>query len=214
MRAEIEATAQEIRQSLELLRRHLNWDEALRRLDEVNALAEDPTLWDRAEEAQKVMRERTQLETSIGGVKAIEQELADSLELIELGEMENDQTVVADAEAVIQRLREESRKRELESLLSGEADSFDCYLEVHAGAGGTEAQDWAEIMLRMYTRWAEKHGHKVEWLEESAGEEAGLKSATITTSLASISDATRRKRHGAKITAAQAMATSFAQSRS
>jgi len=179
MRAEIEATAQEIRQSLELLRRHLNWDEALRRLDEVNALAEDPTLWDKAEEAQKVMRERTQLENSIGGVKAIEQELADSLELIELGEMEGDQTVVADAEAAIKRLREEARKRELESLLSGEADANDCYLEVHAGAGGTEAQDWAEIWLRMYTRWAEQHGYKVEWLEESAGEEAGLKSATV-----------------------------------
>ena len=182
MRAEIEAIAQEIRQSLELLRRHLDWDNALRRLDELNARAEDPTLWDKAEEAQKVMRERTQLETSTGAVKKIEQDLADSIELIEMGEMENDQTVVADAEAAIKAMLEEARKRRLESLLSGEADSNDCYLEVHAGAGGTEAQDWAEILLRMYTRWAEKHGYKVEWYEESAGEEAGLKSATIKVS--------------------------------
>ncbi len=132
-----------------MLHRHLDWYNALRRLDELNALAEDPTLWDNAAAAQKVMRERTQLETSTGGVKAIDKELADSLELIELGEMENDQTVVADAEAAIKRLKEEVSKRELESLLSGEADANDCYLEVHAGAGGTEAQDWAEIMLRM-----------------------------------------------------------------
>jgi peptide chain release factor 2 len=182
MRAEIEATAQEIRQSLELLRRHLDWDNALRRLDELNARAEDPTLWDDAAAAQSVMRERTHLETAIGGVRAIEKELADSIELIELGEMEGDQTVVADAEAAIQRLREEARKRELESLLSGEADGNDCYVEVHAGAGGTEAQDWAEILLRMYTRWADQHGYKVEWLEESAGEEAGVKSATVRVS--------------------------------
>ena len=179
MRAEIEATAGEIRQSLELLRKHLDWDNALRRLDELNARAEDPALWDDASAAQTVMRERTHLETAIGGVRSIERELAESLELIELGEMEGDQTIVADAEAAVARLREDSRKRELESLLSGEADSNDCYVEVHAGAGGTEAQDWAEILLRMYTRWADKHGYKVEWLEESQGEEAGLKSATV-----------------------------------
>lgn len=182
MRAEIEAIAEEIRQSLNLLRRHLDWDNALRRLDELNDRAEDPSLWNDATQAQTVMRERTHLENAIKGVKFIEQSLADGLELIELGEMEGDQSVVKEAEAGLQALREESRKRELESLLSGEADANDCYLEVHAGAGGTEAQDWAEILLRMYTRWAEKHGYKVEWLEESAGEEAGLKSATIKVS--------------------------------
>jgi peptide chain release factor 2 len=179
MRAEIEAIAEEVRHSLGLLRRHLDWDNALRRLDELNARAEDPTLWDDADEAQKVMRERTHLENAVGAVRSTERALADNLELIELGEMEADQTVVADAEAALRQLREDSRKRELESLLSGEADSNDCYLEVHAGAGGTEAQDWAEILLRMYTRWAEQHGYKVEWLEESGGEEAGLKSATV-----------------------------------
>ncbi len=179
MRAEIEAIANEIRQSLDLLRRHLDWGNALVRLDELNAQAENPQLWNDAVLAQKVMRERTNLETATSTVFAIERDLRDFLELIELGEAEGDQTVVADAESGLNDLRERARKMELESLLSGEADGNDCYLEVHAGAGGTEAQDWAEMLLRMYTRWAEQHGYKVEWLEESAGEEAGLKSATV-----------------------------------
>ncbi len=125
------------------------------------------------------MRERTRLETSIKGCLAIETELADQLGMIELAEAEGDETLVADAEAQLAALAASARQKELEALLSGEADGNDCYLEVHAGAGGTEAQDWAEILARMYTRWAEKHGYKVEWIEESAGEEAGLKSATF-----------------------------------
>ena len=103
-------------------------------------------------------------------------------DLIELGEGEGDQTTVGEGEAALRRLSEKAEKRQLETLLSGEADTNDCYLEVHAGAGGTEAQDWAEILQRMYVRWAEQHGYKVEWLEESPGEEAGLKSATIRVS--------------------------------
>ena len=106
-------------------------------------------------------------------------ELDDALELIELGEMEDDADVVAEAEASLAALKEECAKKQLESLLSGEADSNDCYLEVHAGAGGTEAQDWAQMLLRMYTRWCESHGYKVDLLEESSGEEAGIKSTTI-----------------------------------
>src|SRR5205807_2527258 len=109
-------------------------------------------------------------------------EVADALELIELGEAEGEAGIVAEAEAALERLRAEAARRELESLLSGEADANDCYLEVHAGAGGTEAQDWAEMLLRMYVRWAEDHGYKVEWLEESAGEGAGIKSATVKVS--------------------------------
>ena len=101
------------------------------------------------------------------------------LELIELGEAEGDEEVVSEAEKTLEKLRDEAQKRELDSLLSGEADGNDCYLEVHAGAGGTEAQDWAEMLLRMYVRWAEAHDYKVEWLEESAGEGAGIKSATV-----------------------------------
>ena len=96
-----------------------------------------------------------------------------------MGEAEGEATIVADAEAALEKLRAEAARRELESLLSGEADANDCYLEVHAGAGGTEAQDWAEMLLRMYVRWAEAHGYKAEWLEESGGEEAGIKSATV-----------------------------------
>ena len=125
------------------------------------------------------MRERTRLETGITSVDEIETELSDNVELIELGEAEEDGDVVAEAEAAIVDLAGKVEKARLQALLSGEADGNDCYLEVHAGAGGTEAQDWAQMLLRMYARWAESHGYKIEWLEESAGEEAGLKSATI-----------------------------------
>ncbi len=99
--------------------------------------------------------------------------------MIELGEAEKDQKVVSEAEAALRKLKADVARRELEALLSGEADPNDSYLEVHAGAGGTESQDWASMLLRMYTRWAEQHGFKVEYLEETDGEEAGIKSATI-----------------------------------
>src|SRR5579863_1551504 len=128
------------------------------------------------------MRERRRLAGQIDGVKQIERELDDAATLIELGEAEDDSATVGEGEAALARIAERAGKRQLEMLLSGEADGNDCYLEVHAGAGGTEAQDWAEILLRMYVRWAEQHGYKVEWLEESAGEEAGVKSATIRVS--------------------------------
>ncbi len=125
------------------------------------------------------MQERTRLEKQLGEVKALIQGTDDALMLIELGEAEGDAAIVAEAEKDLEAIRAKAESMQIESLLSGEADSNDCYLEVHAGAGGTEAQDWAEMLLRMYTRWAERRGYKVEWLEESAGEEAGLKSATI-----------------------------------
>jgi peptide chain release factor 2 len=125
------------------------------------------------------MRERTHLADAIAAYRALERELDDSLTLAELGEQEGDPASIDEAQRNLSDLKARAGKRELESLLSGEADQNDCYLEVHAGAGGTEAQDWAEMLLRMYVRWAEQHGYKVEWLEESAGEEAGLKSATI-----------------------------------
>jgi peptide chain release factor 2 len=128
------------------------------------------------------MRERTHLDTAMKSYQSLERELDDALTLIELGESEGDQGTVTEAETQLKELRARAAKRELESLLSGEADHNDCYVEVHAGAGGTEAQDWAQILARMYVRWAEQHDYKVEWLEESAGEEAGLKSATIRVS--------------------------------
>jgi len=125
------------------------------------------------------MRERTHLEGAIAGVRVLEQELDDALGLIELGEEEGDTETVAEAEQQLFALKAKVEKKQIESLLSGEADGNDCYLEVNAGAGGTEAQDWAEMLLRMYTRWAEEKGYKLEWLEESPGEEAGIKSATV-----------------------------------
>jgi peptide chain release factor 2 len=125
------------------------------------------------------MRERNRLDTAISSYRKIAAELDDALGLIELAEAEDDQEMVAEAEKQLDALKAEVHKRELESLLSGEADGNDCYLEIHAGAGGTEAQDWALMLSRMYMRWAEQHGFKTDWLEESPGEEAGLKSATI-----------------------------------
>ena len=151
----------------------------MRRLDELNAKAEDPTLWDDPQAAQTVMRERTRLDTAVTECRALEQALADNLELVELGEAEGEESVVNEAIAALGQLGKRTDRLRLESLLSGEADGNDCYLEIHAGAGGTESQDWAEMLLRMYVRWAEAHGYKVEWIEESPGEEAGLKSATV-----------------------------------
>src|SRR6266567_2181640 len=125
------------------------------------------------------MQERTALEESLGAISRIEQELEDHLTMIELGEAEHDAKVVAEAEAALNALKAQAERRQAEALLSGEADANDSFLEVHAGAGGTESQDWALMLLRMYTRWAEQHRYKVEYLEETPGEEAGLKSATV-----------------------------------
>jgi len=128
------------------------------------------------------MRERTRLEGGIKNIDEMEREVADSVDLIKLGEIEEDGEIVAEAETTLAEIKMQAAKAELETLLSGEADANDCYLEVHAGAGGTEAQDWAEMLLRMYARWCDAHDYKVEWMEESAGEEAGLKSAIIKVS--------------------------------
>ena len=136
-------------------------------------------MWRDSRAAQKVMRARTHLEKTVTAYEALERELEDNVELLKLGEAEGDEAVVAETETALVELKARAAKLELESLLSGEADANDCFLEVHAGAGGTESQDWAEMLMRMYVRWAESHGDEVEWLEESPGEEAGLKSATI-----------------------------------
>lgn len=125
------------------------------------------------------MQERTSLEDALGSIKRIETDLSDSIELIALGESENDEATVKDAEAKLAELKDETGRRQMEALLSGEADGNDAYLEVHAGAGGTESQDWASMLLRMYTRWAEQHKFKIALVEQSDGETAGIKSATI-----------------------------------
>ncbi len=125
------------------------------------------------------MRERTRLETSLSGFRGLEQAFTDAVELAELAESEGDEEVLSEASETLQALRDRAAQNRLEALLSGEADSNDCFVEVHAGAGGTESQDWAEMLVRMYSRWAEQNDYKVEWLEESPGEEAGIKSATL-----------------------------------
>ena len=139
----------------------------------------DANLWNNPEQAQKLMAERTYLEDSVKGCRDLEQGVKDAEDLIELGEAEGDNEIVAEAEASLADLQKQAQKQTLNALLSGEADSNDTYLEIHAGAGGTEAQDWSEMLLRMYMRWAEKHDFKVEYLEASEGEEAGIKSSII-----------------------------------
>lgn len=177
MRAEILNVVSAIEKSIKLLAQRLDWETAEYRLEEFNARVEDPSLWDDPEAAQKLMRERQMLVDAIDGFKAIKQELADNIELIELGEMEDDAEVVKEAEVALKELKEKAAQKEIEALLDGEADGNDTFLEINSGAGGTESCDWASILARMYVRWAEKKGYKVELQSESAGEEAGIKSA-------------------------------------
>ncbi|MEJ2036927.1 MAG: PCRF domain-containing protein, partial [Maritimibacter sp.] len=148
------------------------------RLEELNAMTEDPELWNDPERAQKLMRDRQTLADAIDGYEGMQRDLSDNVELIEMGEMEEDDEVVADAEAALKSLKEKSAAAELEALLNGEADANDTFLEVHSGAGGTESCDWASMLARMYVRWAEAHGYKVEMQAETPGEEAGIKSVT------------------------------------
>ncbi len=179
MRAEAQESIDKIGAALALLRRFLDWDRAVRRLDELNAKVEDPTLWDDPRAAQEVMRERRRLDEAITATRAIEQECDDISELIELAEMEDDTALVDEAVASLAKLSERAEEDKVRALLAGEADGNDCYIEVHAGAGGTESQDWAEMLLRMYQRWAERRGMKVELVDHHAGEQAGIKSATL-----------------------------------
>jgi peptide chain release factor 2 len=146
---------------------------------ELNALAEDPNIWNDAAAAQKIMRERTDLDTRLNGITRLERDLDDSVTFIELGEDEGDEDTVKDGESGLRRLEKEAQTLQLEALLSGEADGMDTFLEVHSGAGGTESQDWANMLFRMYSRWCERRGFKVELVDRSDGEEAGIKSATI-----------------------------------
>jgi peptide chain release factor 2 len=152
---------------------------ALRKLDELNARVEDPTLWDNPTEAQAVSRDRSRLEASVGAVKALERERADAVELAELADMEGDAGVGDEAAAILRGLKDRAARAELEALLSGEADGNDAFIEVNSGAGGTESADWALMLMRMYTRWATAHGMEVDVLEETPGEQAGIKSATL-----------------------------------
>ncbi len=177
MRAETQNIVAEIEKSLELLAKRMDYETAPHRLEEFNARVEDPNLWDNPENAQKLMRERQMLVDAIETYESIKTDLSDNVELIELGEMEEDEEVVADAEDAIRKLKAKAAKKELEALLDGEADGNDTFLEINSGAGGTESCDWASMLARMYVRWAEKKGYTVELQSETAGEEAGIKSA-------------------------------------
>ncbi|WP_298173041.1 peptide chain release factor 2 [Novosphingobium sp.] len=179
MRAEGQAHIDRIEAALRLVRKFLDWDRAVRRLDELNARVEDPKLWDDPKQAEVVMRERRRLEASIGTVNEISAEMADAIEFVELGEMEGDEATVGEGLASLAALAERADADKVQALLAGEADGSNAFLEVHAGAGGTESQDWAEMLQRMYTRWAERHGFKVDLLDYHAGEAAGIKSATL-----------------------------------
>ena len=179
MRAEAQAHIDQISAATALLRRFLDWDRALKRLDELNAKVEDPTLWDDPKAAQEVMRERRRLEEAIGATRTLERELADTSELIELAESEGDDALVEDGIRSLAELAERADRDKVAALLAGEADANNAYVEINAGAGGTESQDWAEMLLRMYSRWAERKGYKVEIVEYQAGEQAGIKSATL-----------------------------------
>ncbi len=177
MRAETQNIVAEIEKSLELLAQRMDYETAPHRLEEFNARVEDPNLWDNPENAQKLMRERQLLVDAIETYESIKTDLSDNIELIELGEMEEDEEVVTDAEEAIKKLKTKAAKKELEALLDGEADGNDTFLEINSGAGGTESCDWASMLARMYVRWAEKKGYTVELQSETAGEEAGIKSA-------------------------------------
>ncbi len=179
MRAEGQAQIERITAALDLVRQSLDWERALRRLDELDARVQDPTLWDDPKKAQAISQEQKRLETSINTVREIESEMADASEYVELGEAEGDDEVIADGLASLAALAERADKDKVQALLSGEADGNDTFIEIHAGAGGTESQDWAEMLFRMYARWAERKGFKVETVEYQAGDQAGIKSATL-----------------------------------
>ena len=179
MRAEGQAHIDRIDAALALVRKFLDWDRALRRLDELNARVEDPKLWDNPKDAEAVMKERRQLEAAIGTVRTIGSEMADAVEYVELGEAEDDEATVEEGLATLAALADRADSDKVQALLGGEADSNDTYIEIHAGAGGTESQDWAEMLQRMYTRWGERHGMKVELVDHHSGEQAGIKSATL-----------------------------------
>ena len=178
MRAEAQAHINQVTAALALLRRFIDWDRALARLEELNAMVEDPALWNDPKAAQIVMRERRRLEEAIGATRATQAELDDTVELMEMAEAEGDEAMVDDGVAQLAAMAERAERDKVAALLAGEADANDTYIEVNAGAGGTESNDWAEMLGRMYMRWAERHKMKVETIDYHAGDQAGIKSVT------------------------------------
>ncbi len=156
-----------------------DWENTLKRLAQLDLEVADPHLWDNQAHAQKTLKEHEKVISSVKRINDLEQELKSYVDLLELAEIENDPLVLQESEQLLSSLHIKATKMRLETLLSGEADTNDCFLEIHAGAGGTEAQDWALMLQRMYARWAEKKAYKIEWMEEVSGEEAGIKSCTL-----------------------------------
>jgi peptide chain release factor 2 len=156
-----------------------DWEPALRKLDELNARVEDPTLWDNPAEAQALSRDRSRLAAQVEAVQSIERDLNDAIGYAEMADEEGDEASFQEAVAQLKAIKERAGRAELEALLSGEADGNDAFVEINSGAGGTESNDWAGMLLRMYTRWANQHGMEVDFLEETSGEQAGIKSVTL-----------------------------------
>jgi peptide chain release factor 2 len=179
MRAEAQSHVDQINQAVALLRRFLDWDRAVKRLEDLNAKVEDQALWNNPKAAQEVMRERRRLEEAINATKSIERERDDTVELLEMAEEEGDSALADEAVTSLGELAARAETDKVAALLAGEADANDTYIEINAGAGGTESQDWAEMLQRMYTRWAERHKMKVELVDYHGGEQAGIKSATL-----------------------------------
>ncbi|GHG19752.1 peptide chain release factor 2 [Paracoccus aerius] len=182
MRAETQSTIEAIRKSLTLLGQRMDWQTAPHRLEEMNAMIEAGDLWSDPARAQKLMRERQALLDALETYRRIDGDLAANAEMVELAEEEGDADLVAEAEANLKSLAELAAQKELEALLNGEADGNDTFLEINAGAGGTESCDWASMLARMYVRWAEKKGYEVELLSETSGDEAGIRSAAYKVS--------------------------------
>jgi peptide chain release factor 2 len=179
MRADAQAHVDQINAAIRLLKGFLDWDRALKRLEELNAKVEDPALWNDPKAAQELMRERRRLDEAVNATRAISQELEDTTGLLEMAEEEGDTDSVEQAVEALAELAARAERDKVAALLAGEADGNDTYVEINAGAGGTESQDWAEMLMRMYTRWAERRRMKVELIDHHAGEQAGIKSATL-----------------------------------
>ncbi len=179
MRAELESALSEIKECIIILKKHLDFDAACLSLKNLIQESQDPDLWEDPDKAKIVMKEKNDLEASIARITSFEKQVDDALTAIDLGTEMGDEALTLEGETQLFDLQIQSRKKRLESLLSGEADRNNAFLEVHAGAGGTEAQDWAEMLVRMYMRYADSRGYKTEWLEESPGDEAGIKSVTL-----------------------------------
>ena len=178
MRAELQNIVEKIKKSLILLAQRMDLDSVNHRLEEFNALSESPEFWNDQKKAQKLMRERQILVSQIDTYKNLSLELQEHIDLIELAELEEEEEILQESQLNLQKLLIFVEKKEIEALLDGEADANDSFLEINAGAGGTESCDWASMLSRMYVRWADKHNYKVELMAENAGDEAGIKSVT------------------------------------